>query len=307
MAKRVSVINFKGGVGKTTLAFHLATGLARFHDARVLLIDMDHQSSLSIICLGTDGWQTVADARQTTSMIFEGFTSGDLPGDEVIRQAALHPAYEGVDIVPASLDLDDIEIKLTAASLGDAVESEWKKRTLMCRWLDETGVDREYDYILFDCAPATKIISQNAIASSHGYICPVVPESVMERGAPHLRSLISTGIDAKLQNYRTLMSPQASYVPDTGLVGLVVTRMQVAGNARSGYTNDHTQHLESLKRDWGDALVMPHINHGTGLSSALTERLPVYERADDQNSNTREVARQYKELTAELQRRMDDL
>ena len=34
MAKRISVINFKGGVGKTTLAFHLATGLARFHDAK---------------------------------------------------------------------------------------------------------------------------------------------------------------------------------------------------------------------------------------------------------------------------------
>ena len=48
MAKRISIINFKGGVGKTTLAFHLGTGLAKFHNARVLLIDVDHQSSLSI-------------------------------------------------------------------------------------------------------------------------------------------------------------------------------------------------------------------------------------------------------------------
>lgn len=39
MAKRVCIINFKGGVGKTTLAFHLGTGLARFHDQRVLLIE----------------------------------------------------------------------------------------------------------------------------------------------------------------------------------------------------------------------------------------------------------------------------
>ena len=56
MAKRVSIINFKGGVGKTTLAFHLGTGLARYHQKRVLLIDMDHQSSLSIVCLGARGW-----------------------------------------------------------------------------------------------------------------------------------------------------------------------------------------------------------------------------------------------------------
>ena len=47
MAKRISIINFKGGVGKTTVAFHLATGLSRYYDARVLLVDVDHQSSLS--------------------------------------------------------------------------------------------------------------------------------------------------------------------------------------------------------------------------------------------------------------------
>jgi len=39
MAKRISVINFKGGVGKTTLGFNLAAGLSRYHDARVLLVD----------------------------------------------------------------------------------------------------------------------------------------------------------------------------------------------------------------------------------------------------------------------------
>ena len=50
--KITSVINQKGGVGKTPLAFHLATGLERYHEARVLLIDIDHQSSLSILCLG---------------------------------------------------------------------------------------------------------------------------------------------------------------------------------------------------------------------------------------------------------------
>ncbi len=53
MAKRISIINFKGGVGKTTIALHLAAGLVRYHNnQRVLLIDVDHQSSLSAIMLG---------------------------------------------------------------------------------------------------------------------------------------------------------------------------------------------------------------------------------------------------------------
>jgi len=54
MAIKIAVINFKGGVGKTTLAFHLATYLARadFENKRVLVVDVDHQSSLSIVVLG---------------------------------------------------------------------------------------------------------------------------------------------------------------------------------------------------------------------------------------------------------------
>ena len=69
MAKRLSVINFKGGVGKTTLAFHLGTGLAWRHESRVLLFDMDHQSSLSILCLGPDGWQRAVDNSSTVDEI----------------------------------------------------------------------------------------------------------------------------------------------------------------------------------------------------------------------------------------------
>jgi chromosome partitioning protein len=73
MAKRISIINFKGGVCKTTLAFEFAAGLARFHDgSRVLLVDMDHQSSLSIVCLTAAGWEQAVRERD----IRPRFTAG---------------------------------------------------------------------------------------------------------------------------------------------------------------------------------------------------------------------------------------
>ena len=118
----------------------------------------------------------------------------------------------------------------------------------MCRWLEETGLDDKYDYIVFDCAPATKIVSQNAIAASHGYVVPIVPEAVMERGAPHLRDMIRSGIDQRLRALAAMGEARSMFVPDTQLIGLVVTRIQVAGNAASGFTNDHTQHLRSMQR-----------------------------------------------------------
>ena len=310
MAKRVSIINFKGGVGKTTLAFNLAAGLARFHRARVLLVDMDHQSSLSIVCLGTDRWQEVADSGQTVTGVFRNFLGRDLPDAEIVHAASFgeDPSYaEMVEIVSAYLDLDDIEIELTSSHQGNAIMSEWNKRTLMCRWLEETELDDEYDYIIFDCAPATKIVSQNAIAASHGYIIPIVPEAVMERGAPHLRDMIEAGVDRKLQALSEMGTARSMFVRDTQLVGLVVTRIQVAGNAGSGYTNDHTQHLRSLQRLWGEDLVEPYIYQGAGIGEAMTDRVPVYDRSWSQNVGVRGIDRQFAGLTAELKARMDEL
>ena len=311
MAKRVSIINFKGGVGKTTLAFHLATGLSRYHDEnRVLLIDMDHQSSLSILCLGADAWKQAVEEKRTIDEVFKPFVGRrpELPKSEFIVHNPMEKmsSYATLDLVPASLQLDDIEIELTATHQGNAIQSEWNKRTLICRWLELAEVDNRYDYIIFDCPPATKIVSQNAIAASHGYIIPVVPEAVMERGAPHLHQMVRTGIDGKLKALAAMGEHRAMFVPDTQLICLVITRIQTSGG-HSGYTNDHTQHLRSLEKYWGDALAKPYIVQGTGLSQALADGVPVYDRSLTQNVGGRGLHWQYKKLTKELKRRIDAL
>ncbi len=313
MAKRISIINFKGGVGKTTLAFQLASGLALYHKAKVLLVDVDHQSSISIVCLTANRWQALVKQNQTVNQIFRSFvgTQVPFPGREIIVKKAVSNdqffRYGKLDIVPASLELDDIEVELTASHQGNAIQSEWNKRTLICRWLEETGVDEEYDYIIFDCPPATKIVSQNAIAASHGYILPVIPEAVMERGAPHLVSMIKTGIDKRLNLLSSMGDPRAAFVPSTALVALAVTRIKTHGPAASGYTDDHTIHLASLQRAWGRLLVEPYIEDGTGISQALADGVPVYDRGNTQNIGYRNIDGMYKDLTLELKQRVDVL
>ena len=244
---------------------------------------------------------------ETVTSMFRNFLGSELPGAEIVHDANFgeHRSYnELVDIVPANLDLDDTEIDLTSSHQGNAIQSEWNKRTLTCRWLEETELDEEYDYIVFDCAPATKIVSQNAIAASHGYIVPIVPEAVMERGAPHLHNMIRSGIDQKLQALARMGEGRTMFVSDTKLIGLVVTRIQIAGHSQSGYTNDHTQHLRSLKRLWDKHLVEPYIKQGAGVGEAMTDRVPVYDRPDTQNVGGRGIHQQFKELTETLKARM---
>lgn len=313
MAKRISVINFKGGVGKTTFAFQLGAGLARFHSARVLFMDMDHQSSLSIVSLTAPIWQNLVAAERTVNEIFKPFvTHGAFPGNSIIEKQAIKNGYIGyhyssLDIVPASLQLDDIEIDLTASHHGNAIKSEWDKRTLICKWLEEAKIDSEYDYIIFDCPPATKIVSQNAIAASHGYIIPVIPEAVMERGAPHLAAMIKNGIDARLNALAALGDPRKMHVPNTKCAGIVVTRIQTHGPAASGYTDDHTLHLASLKKRWGSMLLSPYIEQGTGISQALDDGVPVYDRGNTQNIGSRGLDAMYEKLTDTVKKRVDAL
>jgi hypothetical protein len=89
--QRVSIINFKGGVGKTTLAFHLGTGLA-LDNSRVLLIDMDHQSSLSILCLRPGQWVTVVNAGRVVDEIFRHMVNPQhtFPDEEIIAREPLN-------------------------------------------------------------------------------------------------------------------------------------------------------------------------------------------------------------------------
>jgi chromosome partitioning protein len=166
-------------------------------------------------------------------------------------------------------------------------------------------IDDYYDYIIFDCPPATKIISQNAIAASHGYIIPVVPEAVMARGVPHLRSLISNGIDGRLKDLSQLGSPRPTYVSDTRLIGIVISSIKTHGPAYSGYTNDHTQHLQILERQLGRDLVQPYIEEGVGVSESLGRGLPVFDCLDNRNVMDRGFYSMYQRLVHNLKARID--
>jgi chromosome partitioning protein len=138
MAKRLSVINFKGGVGKTSLALHIGCYLAnrrsdaKAPDMRVLLVDVDHQSSLSIVAQNPAPWEAACAAGTTVERVFSAFTQQGtpMPGQEIIVK---HPfiikypsveTYPTIDIVPSRFELDDTEIDLASTTIGNPILSE---------------------------------------------------------------------------------------------------------------------------------------------------------------------------------------
>ena len=309
MTTKVSVINFKGGVGKSTLALHLAAHLAK--DARVLLVDVDHQSSLSIVVMGGDNWERAARRRRTCNTIFQSFCNRkvSMPGDKIIcrnpfhKRSPLHDVYPMLDLVPAQFELDDTEIELASTNIGSAMLSEWHKRTLLAEWLDAVEVERNYDYVIFDCPPATKIVSQNAIAASDYFLIPVIPDAMSTRGVTHFRKLVAEKIDGKLKYLLTVSGvskeevPEA-YTPKTQLAAIVPYMAKYAGRAESGLTNIHTEQLDALRRQWGSDVLQTVVRHMTGVAEALDAGWPVWNAYRTQN--IRRVIRPMRQTCEEI-------
>lgn len=143
--KFISIVNQKGGTGKTTTAISLGAALAR-KGKKILLIDLDPQGNLSY-SLGEND--------------FEHSISEVLMGDIEPKDAIIHIVEEGLDIIPSSIDLANIEITLAQV---DNREIQLK---------DALKNLRGYDYVLIDCPPSFSLLAVNSLTMSNEVIIPM--------------------------------------------------------------------------------------------------------------------------------------
>ena len=185
MSVTVSLINMKGGVGKTTLAFNLAWYAAWQANLRVLAVDLDPQSNLSQYFMGAREYLEYLEAGKSTIVeVFEQFSSAragsgsptPLKPSDVIHKLKSWNDGSLLQLIPARLEL--------ARTLKNPTE----KSHLLPQFLSK--VSDNYDLILIDCAPTESILTTAAYRSSRYVVVPVRPEFLATIGLPLLaRSL----------------------------------------------------------------------------------------------------------------------
>ena len=148
--------------------------------------------------------------------------------------------------------------------------------------MDNINAEAQYDYILFDCPPATKLVSQNALAASNFYVIPVIPDEMLSRGVTHFQNLVKVKIDDKLKFLKEASNLKGTeiplnYVPTTKLAGIVPFLAKTAGNAYSGLTNLHTRQIRVLKNKWKEKFIDATVKHMVGVPEAIDSGWPVWD------------------------------
>jgi len=166
--KVISIINQKGGIGKTTTAINLSACLAEL-EQRVLLIDMDSQANATI---GLD-----IDPNRCKKTVYDLLINEETPFEDVRCKTIL----DRLDVLPGHMDLAGCDVQLAQSTnrpyrLGHALQQ----------------VDGEYDYTIIDCPPSLGVLSLNALLASSDIIIPTEAKYYATKGFDMLNNMLTT-------------------------------------------------------------------------------------------------------------------
>ncbi|PZR88503.1 MAG: plasmid partitioning protein RepA [Stutzerimonas stutzeri] len=213
----ISVVNFKGGSGKTTTAAHLAQYLA-LTGHRVLAIDLDPQASLSAL----HGIQPELDKNPSLYDCLK-YSADRRPISDVIRPTN----FPGLDIVPANLELQEYEYETPLA----AQHSSEGKRFFVRLTAALKQVDDQYDVVVIDCPPQLGYLTLTALTASTSVIITIHPQMLDVMSMSQfllmlggiLGSIAGHGADVRLKWFRYLVT---RYEPTDGPQAQMVGFMQ---------------------------------------------------------------------------------
>ncbi len=275
MAKVVTIINFKGGVGKTTVAIELSTALARFYGKRTLLVDLDPQASATFYVMEQNRWVTWKSTNGSTADLFAQQHHHFLIRKAIVKDVIQDKAavFE-FDLLPSNPDLVDVDLRL----------ADFMGYTVLQRALDQ--VHHEYDYIICDCPPNFNPVTKNALWASDAYVVPTLPDFLSTYGIALLQRSV--------QKLFELTNHTATFTGPV-LGGIVLTRVRA--------TNLHSYYCNQVRFDYPENVFKQTISDSIAIAAAADDHTPI-SALNPAKGHSIELQQQFQSLAGEFITRM---
>jgi len=193
MAKKIFFGNYKGGVGKTTSTYNIAVEMAKQCDKKVLLIDLDPQSSLSEVCMTGLGEQLDNLKNKTLNYVYDVYMQAKKLGNIKVKvdSKPIIKSVNKIDFIPNSLFYKNGGLDKISMDIGNSIEY----LLILRDFIEENNLVEKYDFIFFDCPPSNNVITQSAFLYSDYYIIPTIMDSLSSKGVKHYVSVIEKVYD----------------------------------------------------------------------------------------------------------------
>jgi chromosome partitioning protein len=176
-AKIIALLNQKGGVGKTTMAYNVAHALNQ-KGHKVLCIDMDPQFNFSSLF----GFEPSEDTFCIHQLLINSIKelrplhSGALLSEIIIKTT------KGIDLIPASQDLSGFELSVAGISSP--------RQLILKRFIEKNSLDERYDYIIIDGPPTLGLLVVNILCAIDGVLFPFIPDAFSEQGLRNIQNVL---------------------------------------------------------------------------------------------------------------------
>ncbi len=234
MGRVVSFINYKGGVGKTTLAVEISASLAHHHGRRVLLMDLDPQTNATFYLMEEEDWDKWQAQKGSLKNVFEAAMAGE---SFDIRQAIKSPAIERIQrlhLLPSHLELLNIDLQLASRFGAGGLPGIGLLRKAI------EPVRDIYDYIILDCPPNLGLVTQNALVASDAYIIVAMPEFLSTVGIALIQDAVNRMLSEINHALSSFIRTEVLTFRGPELKGIIFNRIK--------YATHGTQYEESVIR-----------------------------------------------------------
>lgn len=252
MATTISLLNMKGGVGKTTLAVNLAWYMHQQDEKNVLLIDLDPQFNATQYVMDYSDFATHRKSKGTIADLLLDQPRMDLRAKKV-RSApgtALHnverSASKRFDLLPAELDL--------AWVVKNPAQMDFRLEKLLA------GLRDAYDYVFIDCAPTDSVLTTMALTASDFLLVPMRPDRFSVLGYINLLNTVET--------FRN-NCPDPHKVKDLGVVFTQVT-------AKSSVEQDAMNEVKAIASKQGGYVFDADFKHSPSFVRAVQNQTPIF-------------------------------